>query len=123
MLIAELVLRTGATVGAERAIIRNAVADFLASLVSAGVLSLITGGAAAPLTVTNALLDAVALGHWLGDRVAALIEALRRAAEIASDVERTLRATLPQLERRIEHGKQEAAACAATVRGGAEPAA
>lgn len=123
MLIAELVLRTGATVGAERAIIRNAVADFLASLVSAGVLSLITGGAATPLTVTNALLDAVALGHRLGDRVATLIETLRRAAEIAGDAERALRATLPQLERRIEHGKQEAAARAATVRGGAEPAA
>lgn len=123
MLVADLVLRTGAMVGAERAIIRDAVADFLASLVSAGVLSLITSGAAAPLTVTNALLDAVALGHRLSDRVAALIEALRHSAEFAADAERALRATIPQLERGIEHGKQEAAARASVTQGRAEPAA
>lgn len=122
MLVAELVLRTGATVGAERAILRDAVADFLGSLVSAGVLSLITSGAAAPLTVTNALLDAVQLGHRLSDRVATLIEALRRAAGVAEEAERVLRAALPQLDRAVEHGKQEAAARASAAGGRADPA-
>lgn len=122
MLVADLVLRTGATVGAERAILRDAVADFLASLVSAGVLSLITSGAAAPLTVTNAVLDAVQLGHRLSDRVTALIEALRRAAGVAEEAERVLRAALPQLDRAVEHGKQDAAARASAAEGRAEPA-
>lgn len=118
---AELVLGTGAMIGAERALLRDAVADFLASLVTAGVLSVITAGTAAPVTVAGAVLDAVELAHGLGDRVQKLIDAVREAAGIAARIEAALGRTITELGRTVEHGKQDAAARASTTDGRAEP--
>ncbi|ALE75645.1 hypothetical protein AD006_06340 [Pseudonocardia sp. EC080610-09] len=118
---AELVLHTGAMVGAERALIRDAVADFLAGLATSGVLTAISGGAAAPVTVTNALLDAVQLGRRLGDRVQTLVDALRESAELAGRAETALHAAIGRPDRAVEHGKQEAAARASAA-GGDDPA-
>nr|WP_255426906.1 WXG100 family type VII secretion target [Pseudonocardia sp. C8] len=118
--LADLVLRSGAAVGTVRALIRDAVADFVAGVIAKAAVTLLTGGTAAPATLTAVVLDAVALAYRLSDRVEDAIRMLRTAGEHAERVRAVFEA-VPGTAAGVESGKQEAAARAAAAEGRPAP--
>jgi hypothetical protein len=93
--IAELLVRTGAMIGVERSLVRDALAEFvywlLRWLAAALVATLLTAGAAMAAMVPGTIIEATSLASRLLDRMSTLLdlteEAARRTRQVAQRLE------------------------------------
>lgn len=81
--VARLVLESGAMVGAERAVIRDALAAFVVSAAKWLIVALGSGGMGAPAAVTALVADAAVTASNMADAVAGVMRELRRLSDLA----------------------------------------
>ena len=143
--VADLLVRTGAMIGVERSLVRDAIAEFVVWLIrwlaATLVATLLTAGAAMAAMVPATVIEATSLAARLLDRLVQVAdltrELARRAGDIAADIERFTeqwgvpaarrvlepftsagvnRATHLGLDAVVESGKETAKAAAAAGR-------
>jgi hypothetical protein len=99
--LSRLVLLTGVAVGTVRALIRDAIAEFLATVVqyllAAGTLAFLTAGGSLATVVLSIVVRAVELAQDIGRRVQRLLDALVEAGGAAGRIAESMRRSAERL--------------------------